>query len=155
MIEQFLLRKFLGERPLSHLPRWVMPHRNIPTPDSLLVFPDFFWLVCPFLFFLSFLLWPHCTTCGILVPWPGIKPRPQQRKHQAPTTGPPENSLPSVSLFLLNPSPPTSPFSSFILAFSVCVTVLLSLAHQRKQSHLGEQQFSSSFSFRNGYIVLQ
>ena len=30
-----------------------------------------------FSFFLSFFFfWPHLTACGILVPWPGIKPRP-------------------------------------------------------------------------------
>ena len=23
-----------------------------------------------------FLFWPHCTACGILVPWPGIEPGP-------------------------------------------------------------------------------
>ena len=27
------------------------------------------------------LTWPHCLACGILVPWPGIEPRPQQWKH--------------------------------------------------------------------------
>ena len=27
-----------------------------------------------FFFFLSFLLWPHPTACGILVPQPGIEP---------------------------------------------------------------------------------
>ena len=35
----------------------------------------------------------HCTTCGILVSPPGIKPRPQQWKHRVVTTGPPGNSL--------------------------------------------------------------
>ena len=29
--------------------------------------------------------------CGILVPQPGIEPRPQQWKHWVLTTGPPEN----------------------------------------------------------------
>ena len=26
--------------------------------------------------FIYFFFWPHCTACGILVPWPGIKPVP-------------------------------------------------------------------------------
>ena len=31
---------------------------------------------------------------GILVPWPGIEPRPWKWKHSAHTTGSPGNSLP-------------------------------------------------------------
>lgn len=31
--------------------------------------------------------------CGILVPWPGTKPRPRQCKLWVPTTGEPRNSL--------------------------------------------------------------
>ena len=43
-----------------------------------------------FLFF--FFFWPCHVVCGILVPWPGIEPGPQQWKHWVLTTGPPGNS---------------------------------------------------------------
>ena len=48
-------------------------------------------------FFLS-----HCTTCGILVPWPGIEPVPLQQKCRVLTTGPPGKSL--MILLHSNPS---------------------------------------------------
>ena len=41
---------------------------------------------------LFFVFWPHCTVCGILVPWPGIEPGPQQWERQVLTTGSPGNS---------------------------------------------------------------
>ena len=41
-----------------------------------------------YLFFFFF----FATSCGLQDPWPGIEPCPQQRKHQALTTGPPGNS---------------------------------------------------------------
>ena len=43
--------------------------------------------VCLFVCF-----WLCCVACGILVPWPGIEPGPQQWKHRVLTTGPPGNS---------------------------------------------------------------
>ena len=53
----------------------------------------------PSIFFLSF-FWPHCMACGILVPWPGIKPGPPAGSNLGPpqwecwvlTSSPPENS---------------------------------------------------------------
>ena len=45
-----------------------------------------------------FLIWGmHCEACGILVPWPGMNPRPLQWKHGVFTTGPPGNSHTSSS----------------------------------------------------------
>ena len=41
----------------------------------------------------SLFLWPYCMACRVLVPWPGIEPRPWQWKHQVLTTGLPGNSL--------------------------------------------------------------
>ena len=38
---------------------------------------------------LSFFFWPHCTACGILVPWCGIEPV----RHGVLTTAPPGESL--------------------------------------------------------------
>ena len=43
--------------------------------------------------FFFFFFWSHCTTFGILVSWPRIKPVPLQWKHGILTTGPPGNSL--------------------------------------------------------------
>ena len=43
-------------------------------------------------FFLLLLFLPHCTVCRILVPRPGIEPRPQKWKCQVLTTELPENS---------------------------------------------------------------
>ena len=34
----------------------------------------------------------HCSTWVIFAPWPGIEPRPQQRRCRVPTTGPPGTS---------------------------------------------------------------
>ena len=42
---------------------------------------------CIFFFF-----WPCHLTCGILVPQPGIEPRPRQWERRVLTTGPPGNS---------------------------------------------------------------
>ena len=39
-----------------------------------------------------FIILPHHTTCGILVPWPGIEPGPRQWKRWILTTGLPGNS---------------------------------------------------------------
>ena len=35
----------------------------------------------------TFLLWPHCVACGILVPWPGIEPVPCALEGRVLTTG--------------------------------------------------------------------
>ena len=35
---------------------------------------------------------PRCVACGILLPWPGLNPGPQQWEHGVLTTGPPGNS---------------------------------------------------------------
>ena len=40
-----------------------------------------------------FFFWHWLMACGILVPWPGIEPRPWQWKCQVLTTGLPRNSL--------------------------------------------------------------
>ena len=40
-----------------------------------------------------FFFWPHCATWMILVPWPGIEPRPQEWTCWALTIGPPRNSF--------------------------------------------------------------
>ena len=34
--------------------------------------------------FILFYFWPHCTACGILVPWPGIEPMPSVVKVLSP-----------------------------------------------------------------------
>ena len=44
----------------------------------------------PLFFYLFF--WPRHVACRILVPWPGIEPRPRQWKRRVLTTGPPGNS---------------------------------------------------------------
>ena len=45
-------------------------------------------------FWVFFLFRPYCISCGILVPWPRIEPRPtQQWKCRVLTTGPPGHSL--------------------------------------------------------------
>ena len=41
----------------------------------------------------SFFFWLDCAAWGILVPWPGIEPRPWQCKHWVSATGLPGNSL--------------------------------------------------------------
>ena len=41
----------------------------------------------------SFFFFFCCTACGILVPWPGIEPGPQQWEHWVLITGLPGNSL--------------------------------------------------------------
>ena len=46
--------------------------------------------VCLFVFFLTF--WLHPTACGILVPWPGIKPTPSTLEGRVLTTGLPGKS---------------------------------------------------------------
>ena len=53
----------------------------------------FLWGVFCFLwgessFFFFFFFWPCYMVCRILVPWPGIEPRPWQWKRQVLTTGP-------------------------------------------------------------------
>ena len=49
----------------------------------------------------TFIFLSHCTTCGILVPWPGIEPVPLQQKCRVLTIGPPGKSL----MMLLHGSP--------------------------------------------------
>ena len=36
------------------------------------------------LMYFFFFFWPHCTACGILIPWPGIQPGPMAVKVQSP-----------------------------------------------------------------------
>ena len=55
---------------------------------QLLFFKDTFML-----FYYYFLIWPHCTSCRILVPPPGTEPGAQPWKCQVLTGGQPENSL--------------------------------------------------------------
>ena len=62
-----------------------------------LILYSLFWfsIFLPFLppsLLLCFLF--GCMTCGILVPWPGIRPTPLAVKAWVLTTGPPGNSLP-------------------------------------------------------------
>ena len=61
------------------------------------IFCNIFW---NFLSKISLLVWPHCVTCAILVPWPGTEPRPQPWKYQVLTTGLPGNSHNSLFLEL-------------------------------------------------------
>ena len=42
--------------------------------------------------FFFFFFQPHCATCGILVPWPGIEPAPPVLEGGVLTTGPPGKS---------------------------------------------------------------
>ena len=35
-------------------------------------------------YILFFFFWPHYVVCGILAPWPGIKPRPPAEEVQIP-----------------------------------------------------------------------
>ena len=57
-------------------------HFGVQLPVAL---PSWLMVICIFFFFFA-------TSCGLQDPWPGIEPCPQQRKHQALTTGPPGNS---------------------------------------------------------------
>ena len=52
--------------------------------SSILVFFCFFFWCC--------LFWPHHAACRILIPQPGIEPRPCQWQHQVLIAGPPGNS---------------------------------------------------------------
>ena len=70
----------LGVRSLSHwAPREV--------PDI-----NFWWSLCLRPSSNKLIFRPHHRACGILVPQPGIEPRPQQWKHQVLTTRQPRNS---------------------------------------------------------------
>ena len=48
--------------------------------------------------FFFFHFWPHLEACGILVPWPGMKPLPLQWKCSVLTTEPPGKSPDIFSL---------------------------------------------------------
>ena len=61
--------------------------------SSIFSFFLFFLLLLffPFFSYLTF-LWPCCTVCRLLVPWPGVGPWHQGWVHQVQNAGPPENS---------------------------------------------------------------
>ena len=52
-----------------------------------------FFYCCLLYFIYAFNFWPHRTTCGILVPQPGIEPTPPALEGGLLTTGPPGKSL--------------------------------------------------------------
>ena len=49
----------------------IIPSKIFPLSYSFFFFNIFFWSIVAFFFF-----WPCCTTCGILVPRPGLEPAP-------------------------------------------------------------------------------
>ena len=71
---------------------WKLLFRTI-SEKSIPEFMSIYLLESSFTFFFSFLCWPRCTACRILVPPPETEPGPQQWKYRVLTTGLPGNSL--------------------------------------------------------------
>ena len=95
------LRKYCSTS-LQHV-KMLFPIFNVDLNFLNFLFPWNKFLL--FFLFLSFFFfsWPCCVACEILVPWPGIKPRPQQWKHGVLTIGPQGNSLFPWNSFLIQP----------------------------------------------------
>ena len=70
-------------------PSWKATKRTVHYIPRI-IGPDKVLFVC--LTFFLLLFWPRCAACRILVPRPGIEPRPRQWKRRVLTTGPPWNS---------------------------------------------------------------
>ena len=67
---------------------------KLSLPQTLLFLWD--WFFCFFVFWLCY------TACGMLVPRPGIEPRPWQWKRGVLTTGPPGKSLMGLLIMVTN-----------------------------------------------------
>ena len=70
------------------LPHMLKCLRNCKEPQQISflklgVWSNIKWIPSVFLECLFFFFWPHHVSCGILVPWPGIKPTPLAMKAQS------------------------------------------------------------------------
>ena len=74
-----LLGKWLSSSAVSMLPK--ASFHMFSNIERLIIFQV---LMVLFLFLFHFFFWPCCTACGILVPHPGIEPRPLAVKMWSP-----------------------------------------------------------------------
>ena len=103
LLERSWKRPWQGHLDTTHLDQWMragetmglhgvwrlsLPHVALSARNTYPVLPGmpstFLFLVNTYLVFFCFFFWPRHVACGILVPWPGIKPGPPAVKARSP-----------------------------------------------------------------------